>query len=75
MVKVYSTPTCPWCKKVKTYLESKSIQFVDVNVGENVEERKEMMSLSGQSGVPVINVDGRIIIGFDKEALDEALDI
>ncbi len=73
MVKVYSTPTCPWCKKVKGYLESKNIEFIDVNVGDDKEARKEMIELSGQQGVPVVNIDGKIIVGFDRGTIDEAL--
>lgn len=75
MIKVYSTPTCPWCTKVKSYLQSKNVEFSDINVAENVEERKEMMELSGQSGVPVVNIDGKIIVGFDKTAIDTTLNL
>lgn len=73
MVKVYSTPTCPWCKKAKKYLNSINVDFIDVNVESDVEGRNEMMKLSKQSAVPVINIDGEIIVGFDKEKIDEAL--
>lgn len=73
MVKVYSIPDCPWCVKVKKYLNSKNIEFEDINVQENVDGREEMISLTHQSSVPVINVDGNIIIGFEKEKLDSLL--
>jgi glutaredoxin-like YruB-family protein len=73
MIKVYSTPACPYCVTLKDYLKSKKIEFVDVDVSENEKERDKMIELSGQIGVPVLNVDGRIIVGFDKEAIDDAL--
>ncbi|MFL0252477.1 glutaredoxin family protein [Clostridium neuense] len=73
MVKVYSTPTCPWCSKAKSYLKSKNIDFEDLNVQEDLNAREEMLNLSKQSGVPVINIDGNIIVGFDKPAIDNLL--
>ncbi|MDP4143525.1 MAG: glutaredoxin domain-containing protein [Bacillota bacterium] len=73
MVKVYSTPTCPWCKKVKDYLNSKNVPFTDVNVAEDADQRKEMMELSGQGGVPVINIYGHIVVGFNKEEIDRLI--
>ncbi|KMT21099.1 glutaredoxin domain-containing protein [Clostridium cylindrosporum] len=75
MIKVYSTPTCPWCTKVKSYLQSKNVEFIDINVAKDVKERNEMMSLSGQTGVPVINIDGKIIVGFNKDEIDSTLNI
>ncbi|MFT8312842.1 MAG: glutaredoxin family protein [Clostridium sp.] len=73
MIKIYSTPTCPWCKKTKEYLKSKSIDFTDVNVADDMKEREEMRSLSNQSGVPVINIDGNIIVGFNKGEIDKLI--
>lgn len=73
MVKVYSIPDCPWCIKVKKYLNSKSIDFEDINVQEDVAGKEEMISLTNQSSVPVINIDGNIVIGFEKEKLDSLL--
>ncbi len=75
MVKVYSIPDCPWCVKVKKYLNSKNIEFEDINVQENVDGREEMISLTNQSSVPVINIDGNVIIGFEKEKLDSLLNL
>ena len=73
MIKVYSTESCPGCVKAKQYLKSKNIEYIEVNVGEDMEGREEMIKLSGQMGVPVINIDGKIIVGFDKMAIDEAI--
>ncbi len=73
MVKVYSTPTCPWCKRAKEFLKQRNVQFEDVNVAENLEAAKEMVEKSGQMGVPVIEIDGEIVVGFDKEKLESLL--
>lgn len=74
MIKIYSTPTCPWCKKTKDYLKSKNIDFIDVNVADDMKEREEMRSLSKQSGVPVINIDGKIVVGFNKIEIDKLIE-
>ncbi len=72
-VKVYSTQSCVWCKKVKEYLTGKGVQFDAIDVGADREAAKKMVAETGQMGVPVIDVDGKYIVGFDKAALDEAL--
>lgn len=72
-VKVYSTPTCPYCTMAKKYLESKNVQFEDVDVSANREAATEMVSKSGQRGVPVLDINGSIIVGFDKDRIDSAL--
>ncbi|MFZ3074056.1 MAG: glutaredoxin domain-containing protein [Minisyncoccales bacterium] len=73
MIKIYSTPFCPYCSTLKDYLKEKKVEFTDVDVSENEKERDEMIELSGQIGVPVVNVDGKIIVGFDKGQIDEVL--
>jgi glutaredoxin 3 len=72
-VKVYSTPTCPYCKLVKEYLTERKIDFTDIDVASNAGAANEMVKLSGQMGVPVIDVDGKVIVGWNKDALEEAL--
>jgi glutaredoxin 3 len=72
-VKVYSTPTCPWCHKAKDYLKSKGVDFEDINVAEDREAADEMVEKSGQMGVPVIEIDGDVIVGFDQAKIDSAL--
>jgi glutaredoxin-like YruB-family protein len=74
-VKVYSTPTCPYCKLTKEFLTEQKVNFTDINVAENPTAANEMVKLSGQMGVPVIDVDGKIIVGWNKGALEEALGI
>ena len=70
---VYSTPTCPWCAKAKSYLKSKDIEFKDVDVSQDQAAAVEMIEKSGQRGVPVIDIEGDIIIGFDKDNIDKSL--
>jgi len=70
---VYSTPTCPYCTMAKSYLKEKGIEFTAYDVSQNHEKGEEMIKKSGQQGVPVIDIDGTIIIGFNKARIDEAL--
>jgi len=72
-IKVYSTPTCPYCRKTREYLKEKNIEFQDIDVSESRENAKEMIEKSGQMGVPVIEINGKIIVGFDKEVLEKEL--
>jgi len=74
-VKVYSTPTCPWCKKVKEFLQQNNVEFDDKNVASDTDARNEMMEKSGQMGVPVLDIDGKVIVGFDQDAIKTALKI
>ena len=72
-VKVYSTPTCSYCIRAKQFLKDNNIVFEDVDVSLNETEAEQMVEKSGQMGVPVLDIDGEIIIGFDKEKIKEAL--
>jgi len=72
-VKVYSTPTCPYCKMAKRFLDENSIPYQDLNVGQDKAARDEMISKSGQMGVPVVEIDGDIVVGFDRKELSEKL--
>lgn len=72
-VKVYSTPTCPWCMRVKQFLKDNSILYEDLDVSQNQPAAEEMIQKSGQMGVPVLDIDGNIIVGFDKEKIKTAL--
>lgn len=75
MIKIYSTPSCPYCHQAKDFLKEHNIEFEDVNVAEDEKARDEMIEKSGQMGVPVIDIDGEIIVGFDKAKLSELLKI
>ena len=72
-VKIYSTATCPWCKKAKEYFKENNIEFTDVDVSADEAAQKEMVEKSGQMGVPVIEIDGKILVGFDQGKIEEAL--
>ena len=74
-IKIYSTPTCPWCKLAKAYFKEKGMEFQDFNVAGDEKAQKEMIDKSGQMGVPVIDIDGKIVVGFDKEKINEILNI
>ena len=72
-VKVYTTTTCPYCIMAKKYFDEKPIEYESIDVSENPQAAKEMVDKSGQRGVPVIEIDGNIIVGFDKKKIEEAL--
>lgn len=72
-VKVYSTPTCPYCVRVKQFLKENNISFEDIDVSVKQDEAQEMVRKSGQMGVPVLDIEGQIIVGFDKERIKQAL--
>lgn len=74
MIKVYTTNTCPWCVKVKNYLKSKNIEFEELNVQDDMVAREEMIKKSNQMGVPVLDINNNIIIGFDQPAILKALE-
>lgn len=74
-VKVYSTSTCPYCMRAKQFLKDNNIDFEDIDVSANQKKVQEMLKKSGQMGVPVIDIDGEIIVGFDREKIRQALGI
>ena len=74
-VTIYSTPTCPYCKLTKDFLNEHKIKYKDINVADNEGAANEMIEKSGQTGVPVIEIDGKIVVGFDKEGLKKLLNI
>lgn len=74
-IKVYSTPTCAYCVTLKNYLKESGIDFEDIDVSKDQKQMAEMVKSSGQMGVPVLDVDGEIVIGFDKGKIDKLLKI
>lgn len=72
-VVIYSTPTCPYCKRAKEYLTRKGIPYVDYNVAEDRDKAKEMIRKSGQMGVPVLIINGEVVVGFNQAQLDRLL--
>ena len=73
MIKVYSTKTCPWCTKVKEYLDGKGVAFENVDVQANRESAMEMVRKTGQMGVPVTQIGDKFIVGYNPEAIDAEL--
>ena len=74
-VTVYSTPECSWCKKVKSFLKENKIKFTNLDVSSSTKTAEKMIKLSGQQAVPVIDVDGKFVVGFDEEKLKSLLKI
>ena len=74
-VKVYSTSTCPFCIRAKQFLKESAVDFEDIDVSTNHEAAQEMIKRSGQMGVPVIDIEGELIVGFDKDKIKKALGI
>jgi len=73
MIKVFSAPGCPYCHTLKEFLKQNGIEFEDIDVSKDENALKEMIEKSGQMGVPVIEIDGEIVVGFDKEKISELL--
>ncbi len=74
-VKVYSTPTCPWCFRAKQFLKDHNVAFQDLDVAANRMYRDEMVKKTNQLGVPVIDIDGETCVGFDESWLKRKLDV
>lgn len=72
-ITIYSTPWCHFCKMTKEYLKSKNIAWTEKDVSTDIPAQQEMISKSGQMGVPVIDIDGKIVIGFDRPKINEYL--
>ncbi len=72
-VLVFTTPTCPWCVRVKRYLTEQKITFREVDVSRDQAAAKDLVRRTGQMGVPVVEIDGRPVIGFDKPRIDRML--
>lgn len=74
-IKIYSTPTCHFCKLAKEFMNSHNIKYTEYNVATDLEKRKEMVEKSGQMGVPVIDIDGEISVGFDEVEFAKAVGV
>ncbi len=72
---VYTTPTCSWCNTLKSYLRSHQVTFSEIDVSRDEKMAAQMVQRSGQQGVPQTNIDGQIIIGFDRTRIDQLLKI
>ena len=72
---VFSTPTCSFCNMAKKYFREKGIKFKDVDVSRDLAAARDMVRRSGQQGVPVIDIGGRIVVGFDRVKVDRYLNL
>lgn len=73
MVTIYTTPTCVYCNSLKEYFTKNSIEYKEIDVSKDEKELEKMIQISGQMGVPVVEIDGNVVIGFDKVKIDELL--
>lgn len=74
-IKVYSTPSCPYCHTLKAFLDEKGFKYEDIDVATDEKAREEMIKESGQMGVPVTDIDGQVIVGFDRQKISQLLNI
>jgi len=78
-VKVFSTPTCPYCDQLKDYLKEKKVEFEEIDLSKKADEAEKLIKKTGQMGVPAIIItngdEEEVIVGFDVEKIDKALDI
>ena len=74
-IKVYSSPMCAYCTTLKEFLKENSIEFEDIDVSQNIAAQDEMIKKTKQMTIPVIEIDGDIVVGFDKKKICELLDI
>ncbi len=74
-ITIYSTPTCVYCNMAKTFFKANNLSFTEYNVATDMEKRKEMIDKTGQMGVPVIDVGGDVVVGFNEEKLKSTLGI
>lgn len=74
-VAIYTTPTCHFCQAAKTFFGENEVQFEEHNVAEDAEKRQEMIEMTGQMGVPVIQVGDDVVVGFDEGKVKELLGV
>ncbi len=74
-VTVYSTPSCPWCNTLKSFLRKNSIAFTDIDVSRDHEAARQMVAATGQQGVPQANIGGEWVVGFDQQKIKRLLNI
>ncbi len=72
-VLVFTTPTCSWCQRAKTYLRQQDVRFREIDVSRDAAAARDLVRRTGQTGVPVIEIDGRPIVGFDRPKIDRLL--
>jgi glutaredoxin 3 len=74
-VKVYTTPTCVYCVTVKNFLKEKNVDFQEIDVSQDKEAADQMIEKTGQMGVPVIEIDQEVVVGFDRDKIIKLLNL
>jgi len=74
-VKVFTTPVCPYCYTLRAFLKEKGIAFEDIDVSQDEKIKDELIAKTGQLSVPIVEIDGEIIVGFDREKICKLLNI
>ncbi len=74
-VVVFSTPTCSFCNMTKSYFREKGIKFTDIDVSRDQAAARDMVRRSGQMGVPVIDIGGKVVVGFNRPQINSLLGI
>jgi len=74
-IKIYSSPTCPFCYVLKNYLKEKGFEFEEIDISKETAKREELIKKTGLATLPVVEIDGQLIIGFDKKKIDNLLKI
>jgi glutaredoxin-like YruB-family protein len=72
-IEIYTTSTCPWCQKTKEWLKEKKINFKEHDVTSDEKAKEKMIKISGQMGVPVLDIDGTIIVGYNPKEIEKSL--
>ncbi len=72
-VRIFTTTNCPACNAVKRFLKNKNIQFKEIDVEDDIDAAREMIEISGQMAVPVLDMNGKIIVGFNRDAIESAI--
>jgi len=72
-IKVFSSPICPYCTTLKEFLKERGVEFEEIDVSQDEKAMKEMVEKTGQMGVPVMEIDGEIVVGFDREKIIKLL--
>ena len=75
IIKIYSSPTCPYCYILKNYLKEKGFEFEEIDISKETAKREELIKKTGLATLPVVEINGQLIVGFDKKKIDEILKI
>ncbi|MBU0456569.1 MAG: glutaredoxin domain-containing protein [Nanoarchaeota archaeon] len=73
-IKIYTTPTCLWCEKAKEWFKKKKLKFTELDITEETTYRTEIIEKTGQLSIPVIEIEGNIIVGFDEKEIEEVIE-